>query len=147
MKLSTKSRYGLRAMVDMAVNSTGEHMTLSDIAERQDVSTGYLEHIFSTLKKAGLVNSVKGAQGGYMLADSPSNITVGIVLRVLEGDLSIVDKDNEKVKYNDLHDFLYKNIWYKVNENINLTVDTITLEDMVNRYKLIRGNTGDMYYI
>ncbi len=147
MKLSTKSRYGLRAMVDMAVNSTGEHMTLSDIAERQDVSTGYLEHIFSTLKKAGLVNSVKGAQGGYMLADSPSNITVGIVLRVLEGDLSIVDKDNEKVKYNDLHDFLYKNIWYKVNENINLTVDTITLEDMVNRYKIIRGNTGDMYYI
>jgi Rrf2 family protein len=89
MKLSTKGRYGLRAMVDLAVHSSGEHVALYSIAERQNISENYLEQVFSILRKAGLVKSVKGAQGGYTLADKPSNISIGAILRVLEGDLSV----------------------------------------------------------
>lgn len=84
MKISTKGRYGLRAMLDLALNSLGDHVALSNIAERQDISVSYLEQMFSVLRKAGLLKSVKGAQGGYVLADRPSQIKVGTILRALE---------------------------------------------------------------
>ena len=69
MKISTKGRYGLRAMVDLAVSSVNEQVPLSTIAENQNISVSYLEQVFSTLRKAGLVKSIKGAQGGYILGD------------------------------------------------------------------------------
>ena len=77
MKISTKGRYGLRAMLDLALNSKMGHVSLYSIAERQGISESYLEHMFSTLRKAELVKSIKGAQGGYTLAYSPSKIKIG----------------------------------------------------------------------
>jgi Rrf2 family protein len=149
MKISTKGRYGLRALLDLAVHSNGEHVPLSNIAERQDISENYLEQVFSTLRKAGLIKSVKGAQGGYVLADQTINIKVGTILRVLEGDLSVVDEEvNGLERLNaGFQRCLQVNVWDKMTEAINKLVDSITLEDLVQEYKLMGGNSTIMYYI
>ena len=148
MKISTKGRYGLRAMVDMAANTNGDHVPLSAVAERQDISMNYLEQVFASLRKAGLIKSVKGAQGGYILAQKPSSIKVGSILRVLEGDLSVIDSpdkqniDEKSVKY-----CLKMQVWDKMDASINELVDSITLEDLVNEYKRLNGMETVMYYI
>ena len=149
MKLSTKGRYGLRAMVDLAANSSVDHVALYSIAERQELSENYLEQVFSVLRKAGLVKSVKGAQGGYILADNPSNIKVGTILRALEGSLSVVDEETEygDSTVNSIQRCLRINIWDKINASINNIVDSITLEDLVNEYKKMNGEETLMFYI
>lgn len=148
MRISTKGRYGLRAMVDLVVNSNGDHMALKNIAERQDISENYLEQVFSTLRKAGLVKSIKGAQGGYILGEDASKITVGGILRALEGSLSIIDEDSENNNQNDMIEYFLKNrVWEKINETINNMVDSVTLEDLVAEYRKLKGNTSLMFYI
>ncbi|SHI95906.1 RrF2 family transcriptional regulator [Lutispora thermophila] len=147
MKISTKGRYGLRAMVDLAHKSVSDHVPLKSIAESQNISEGYLEHVFSTLKKAGLVKSIKGPQGGYILADDPSNITVGAVLRVLEGDLSIVDDNTNTDGDNPIERCIKFYVWKKIDQCINSIVDDITLEDLVFEYKKMVNEETDMYYI
>ncbi|MHB1392387.1 MAG: RrF2 family transcriptional regulator [Clostridia bacterium] len=148
MKISTKGRYGLRAMVDLAVYSAGDHLSLKSIAERQNVSEGYLEQVFSTLRKAGLINSIKGAQGGYALADKPANITVGAVLRVLEGNLSVIDEKSLEEKTNDkIEDCIREKVWSTINDSINDVVDNINLEVLMNEYKKMANKQVDMYYI
>jgi len=146
MKISTKGRYGLRAMVDLAVYSCGEHVSLSSIAERQEVSVSYLEQVFSALRKAGLVKSVKGAQGGYVLAGSPGDVTVGTILRALEGDLSIID-DNKDTEGGTVQNCIKAAVWDKINERIHQVVDSITLEDLAEQYKRLNADNGNMYYI
>lgn len=147
MKISTKGQYGLRAMVDLAIHSTGEQIPLNSIAERQNLSVGYLEQVFSSLRKAGLVKSVKGPQGGYSLAHSASDITVGDVLRTLEGDLSVVEELDERQNTdNDIEYCITEKVWKKINQSISEVVDLITLEDLVVAYKKL-NNIGPMYYI
>ncbi len=85
MKLSTKGRYGLRAMVDIAVYSQDSPVPISAIAERQNISVSYLEQLLPKLKKAGIIKSIRGAQGGYMLDKDPKDISAGDILRTLEG--------------------------------------------------------------
>lgn len=148
MKISTKGRYGLRAMVDLAANSEGEHVSLNSIAERQDVSENYLEQVFSTLRKANLVKSVKGAQGGYVLAESPSRIFVGDILRALEGDLSVIDRQDESREPPDSIEYcLTEGVWEKINESVSSVVDSITLEDLAIQYKKLKGGQSLMFYI
>lgn len=136
MKISTKGRYGLRAMVDIALNSNGDYIPLKQIAERQNISENYLEQVFSTLRKAGLVKSVRGSQGGYCLSKKPSAITVGDVLRILEGELNISndDKENSNLQKT-IEDCIRVTVWDEVTKAINNVVDSITLEDLVNQYK------------
>jgi Rrf2 family cysteine metabolism transcriptional repressor len=150
MKISTKGRYGLRAMVDLAVYSNGEHVALFNIAERQGISTNYLEQVFSALRKSGLVKSIKGAQGGYILAESPSEIKVGKILRVLEGPISVIDEESESKAENEktIQDCLRINVWDKMNDSLNKLVDSITLEDLAENYREKNGLGKDvMYYI
>lgn len=149
MKISTKGRYGLRALLDLAIHSNGEHVSLSNIAERQEISENYLEQVFSTLRKAGLIRSVKGAQGGYILADKTTTIKVGTILRVLEGDLTVADEEiDSQERYNSsLQQCIQVNVWDKMTESINSLVDSITLEDLLQEYKLMRGKSALMYYI
>lgn len=149
MKISTKGRYGLRAIIDLAINSAGEHVALYSIAQRQGISENYLEQIFSTLRKAGLVKSVKGAQGGYTLAAKPSEITIGTVLRVLEGNLSIIDEDAELGNSDSLslQSCIKDILWDKINESINNVVDSIKIEDIVDEYRKRSGNLPLMFYI
>lgn len=149
MKLSTKGRYGLRAMVDLAANSSGDHVSLCSIAERQNISENYLEQVFSILRKSGLVKSVKGAQGGYVLSDTPSNTKVGKILRALEGDLSIVDEDSEdnSNEAGSIQNCIKVNVWDKMNECMNRVVDSITLEELVEEYRKMNNRETVMYYI
>jgi len=153
MKISTKGRYGLRAMADMALNSRGEHVSLNSIAERQNISENYLEQVFSSLRKAGLVKSVKGAQGGYIIAGDPADITVGNILRVLEGSLSVADEKLGQTGMDigmDKKSLLYcvdKVVWTRINESIDKAVDSITLEDLVNEYHKINNESTHMFYI
>jgi len=148
VKISTKGRYGLRAMVDLAVYSIGDHVSLKNIAERQNISEGYLEQVFSTLRKAGLINSIKGAQGGYVLAAKPADITVGAILRALEGNLSVIDEKDLSEKTNDsIEDCIRENVWNAINISINTVVDGISLEDLVNEYKKMINSEAYMYYI
>jgi len=138
MNISTKGRYGLRAMVDIAVHSLGDYIPLKVIAERQAISENYLEQVFSVLRKAKLVKSARGSQGGYTLSKAASKITVGEVLRILEGDLSINGDDDGalgldktiKVCINTL-------VWQRVNEQINKVMDSVTLQDLVQKYNTL----------
>ncbi len=149
MKLSTKGRYGLRAMVDLAVNSAGDHVSLCSIAERQNISENYLEQVFSILRKAGLVKSVKGAQGGYILSDPPSSTKVGTILRALEGNLSVVDEDAEESDSSSksIQNCIKIHVWDKMNESLNKVVDSLTLEDLVDAYKKMDDKHVVMFYI
>ena len=90
MKISTKGRYALRLMLDLAYNHTGSFIPIKNISQRQDISDKYLEQIITQLSRAGLVKSARGAQGGYMLAKEPQEYTVGEILRLLEGNLAPV---------------------------------------------------------
>lgn len=91
MKISTKGRYALRLMLDLALHDTGEYIPLKEVAARQEISDKYLEQIITQLSRAGFVKSVRGAQGGYRLAESPAQYTVGRILRLMEGSLAPVE--------------------------------------------------------
>lgn len=134
-------------MVDLAVNAVEDQVALKNIAERQNISDAYLENIFSTLRKAGLVKSIKGAQGGYILGRSPKHITVGQVLRVMEGDLSIVNQEKNSNSQNNIENCLNTSVWEVINESINEIVDSITLDKLVEKYKKLEGSAALMYYI
>lgn len=149
MRVSTKGRYGLRALVDLALNSEGEHISLNNIAERQEISVNYLEQVFSVLRKAGIVKSVKGAQGGYVLAKASSDLKVGSILRVLEGSLSVAE-DAVNDGDNDTSDIQYcikVFLWDRLDKRINDIVDGITLEDLVNEYRKMTSGSALMYNI
>ena len=138
MKISTKGRYALRVMLDLAVNNNGEYVKVKDISHRQGIPVKYLEQIISILSKAGYVKSVRGAQGGYMLAKDPSSYTVGMILRSTEGSLAPVacldtpDGVPECERYDDC-DTIY--VWQMLKKAIDEVVDGITLADMVERHE------------
>ncbi|MEE1314159.1 MAG: Rrf2 family transcriptional regulator [Faecalimonas sp.] len=133
MKISTKGRYGLRALIDLAQYSEIEPVSISSIATRQAISERYLEQLMTLLKKAGLVKSIRGAGGGYVLAKDSSEISVGDVLRALEGSLEPVDcaafKEEDSCAAADL--CVTKYVWQRINESINRTVDEISLKQLV----------------
>ncbi len=140
MNISTKGRYGLRAMVDIAVHSLGEYIPLKIIAERQSISENYLEQVFSVLRKADLVKSARGSQGGYTLSKDASKITVGEVLRILEGDLGITGDDHGALGVDKTIKVCINTIvWQKVNEQINSVMDSVTLQDLVEEYNSLNS--------
>lgn len=140
MKLSTKGRYGLRAMIDLADYSEEMPQSISNIATRQSISDSYLEQLMAKLKKAGLIKSIRGAQGGYVLAKDSKDISVGDILRALEGDLSPVkcgDLDgNSGCSGSDC--CVTKNVWKRINDSIQDAVDGITLYELVEDNRKIR---------
>ena len=137
MKMSTKGRYGLRAMVDIAANcAKGENcVSLKSVATRQNLSESYLEQLISPLKKAGIVKSTRGAQGGYVLARDACEITVGEILRALEGPLDIVEceKTGTNCGAGSCKNCVTKNVWEKLSESVNEAADSITLEMLVSQ--------------
>lgn len=147
MKISTKGRYGLRAMLALATNSGGGHLALNAIAESQNISSNYLEQVFSMLRKSGLVKSVKGAQGGYVLANHPANITVGNILRALEGELTVTGNNEDQTSDNAMEHCLKIAVWDKINASIDSVIDSITLEDLINDYKKLDSSYSLMYFI
>ena len=131
MKISTKGRYGLRTMVDLAINYDMGFIPLKDIAKRQDLSEKYLEQIMTPLNRSGLVKSVRGAQGGYALKYPAEKITVGMVLRALEGSLSPVDCIDKGDNCTRSEACITIFVWKKLKNAIDDVVDNITLADLV----------------
>ena len=133
MKFSTRARYGLRALIDLGMYSEAESVSLQSIADRQGISMGYLEQLMALLKKAGYVKSSRGACGGYRLAMPAGEISVGDVLRVLEGSLEAVEcagnEDSGGCTGADL--CVAKYVWKRINDSITQAVDTMTLGELI----------------
>lgn len=145
MKLTTKGRYGLRAVLDLAVNTEDEAVSLSQIAERQGISMNYLEQLIAKLKKSGIVQGIRGAQGGYVLAMPPEEISVGDILRALEGDLypvecSEINNDVTPCSNSDI--CVTKYVWKRISDSINDAVDGIKLSDLVAESKRVQAEAG-----
>lgn len=147
MRISTKGRYGLRAMVDLAVHSGNGHVSLLQIAQRQKISLNYLEQVFSNLRRAGLVNSIKGAGGGYLLNRAPEDITVKDILNVLEGEYSIVDPNSVNRRDDLACMTAVQLIWDPINKNVNEFLRKTTLAQLAEEYQHLNGGSSDMYFI
>lgn len=144
MKLSTKGRYGLRALIDLALYSENETVSIASISARQNISESYLEQLIAKLRKAGLVTSVRGAGGGYKLAKPASEISVGDILRALEGSLDAVNCPGlEEENSCDGSEFcVTKYVWQKINDSINRTVDEMKLDQLVEESRSMKEEAG-----
>lgn len=144
MKISTKGRYAVRVMLDLALDNTGECIKVKEIAARQGISGKYLEQIIAVLNKAGYVKSVRGAQGGYRLARDPGEYTVGMILRLTEGSLAPVaclEEHSDDCERCDTCETL--EVWRKLYTAVNDVVDGVTLADLVEQRQRRIANSDD----
>lgn len=144
MKVSTRGRYGLRALVDLAVNTVDAPVPLADIAGRQKISLNYLEQVFGQLRKSGIVRSIKGAGGGYRLAKSAEQITVKEILEVLEGPFSIVE--SSEISEDPLQRAIRNLVWDEIDRQVNRFLEDTSLCDLAMEYEKSRQKEI-MYFI
>jgi len=139
MKLSTKSRYGLRALFDMAYHSGTLPSQIKDISRRQAISPRYLEQIFQDLKKAGLLKSRRGPQGGYYLAKKPQEITVREIIEAAEGEMALVDCTKEGASSKKKCEFdnqcVTQKVWLEAARRLNEYFESVTLKDLCEEGK------------
>jgi Rrf2 family protein len=137
MRLSTKSTYGLRAMVDLALSYKRGSISISDIAAKEDISAAYLEQLLNKLRRNNLTKSLRGPNGGYVLARRPDTITVGDVVRVLEGDTAPVycvknEKDAKKL-CDRTKTCVTRGVWKRLAHAIDAVLDSINLEELARQ--------------
>lgn len=133
MKISTKGRYALRLMLDLAAADASQPVSLKDVAKRQGISDKYLEQIISILNKGGCVKSIRGAQGGYLLRKSPDEYTVGMILRLTEGSLAPVScVEDEDFVCERADQCVTSIVWKRINDAVNGVVDNITIKDLLD---------------
>ena len=131
MRISTKGRYALRVMVDLAINSNGSYITIKDIAKRQEITNKYLEQIVALLNKAGFLDSARGNAGGYKLAKEPKEYIIGDILRATEGDLKPIyclAEDGECLRKQNCKTYSF---WNGLDTVITEYIDSKTLEDLI----------------
>ncbi len=144
MKLSTRARYGLRAVIDLALFGENESVSIQSIAGRQRISVSYLEQLMALLKKAGLVESSRGAMGGYRLARPMEEISVGDVLRALEGSLEAAEcPGNESQSTCQGEQCMAKYVWKRINDSITEAVDTLTLGQLIEEGRKKQGSVPE----
>ena len=132
MKISTKGRYALRLMLDIAMNDAAEPVRLKDTAKRQSISVKYLEQIISSLVRTGIVKSVRGPQGGYRLVKKPEEYTIGMILRKVEGNMVPVScLENESIDCERQSECVTLRIWKELDAAIRSVLDKYTLADLV----------------
>ncbi len=152
MKLSTKGRYGVRAMIELALRYGEGPIALKNVAESQSISDHYLEQLMGSLRKAGLVVSVRGAQGGYMLNKEPGNIRLSNIIRALEGPIApvdcVTDEPGEEI-CEQMDTCVARGAWLRLRNAMVEVLDNITLQDLVEETKNIKEDETDnyMYYI
>jgi Rrf2 family transcriptional regulator, cysteine metabolism repressor len=139
MKLSTKGRYGVKAMVDLAIHYGGVPVSIKSISERQNISEYYLEQLFAPLRKSELIRSIRGAQGGYVLSKSPREISVAEIVSVLEGPIEI-SECIDGVACSNIDCCATRLLWGKIKRSIDSVMESTTLEDIVNDYNSMRQN-------
>lgn len=149
MRVSTKGRYGLRAMVDLALHVDRGPVPLKEIAERQGLSESYLEQVFATLRRVGLVTALRGPMGGYTLGRPAEEICVGEILRALEGDTApvyCVERMATRARCEREHDCPTREFWRKLRDHIDAFLDRTTLRDLAEQARR-KSETPPMYYI
>ncbi len=149
MKVSSKSRYGIRALIDLGINAKEEQIALAEVAERQNISIQYLEQVFSALRKAGLIKSIKGAKGGYFLGKKPEHMTLYEVIKTLDGNIAIMDlvqsEPLEKGQY--VEAAVRESVWKPLDELTEHFLKSITIKDLMQKSKEKKTSACDMYYI
>lgn len=138
MKLSTKGRYGVKAMVDLAINFGKGPVSIKSISERQNISESYLEQLFSLLRKSNLIQSIRGAQGGYILSKPAKDITINEIMDVLEGPVEISDCLDEG-NCNNIDSCATRLLWKRIKNSIDSVLKSTTLQDIVDDYKEINS--------
>lgn len=138
MKLSTRGRYGVTAMYELALNYGKGPLSLRTIAAKQDISDNYLEQLICSLRNAGLVKSTRGAQGGYVLTKSPEEITIGDIITIMEGPIALVDcllndVDSEHQICKKANHCVTRDVWENVCQSISEVLDSITLADLCEK--------------
>lgn len=141
MKLSTKGRYGVKAMVDLAINYGKEPISIKAISQRQHVSEYYLEQLFSPLRKSGLIKSIRGAQGGYVLKRDPKDIKVSEIMYILEGPIEISDCVDGS-SCNNIDCCATRLLWEKIKHSIDSVMESVTLQDIVDDYYAIKDKNS-----
>ncbi len=138
MRLSTKGRYGIKAMVDLAINyECSSKLSISQLAEKQGISAAYLEQLIGSLRKAGLVTASRGSQGGYSLSRAPELISVGAVLKALEGSTAIVDcVGTDGTDCTNVCSCSARPLWLKLQRGIDNVLDSTSIRDMADDYKI-----------
>ena len=147
MKISTKIRYGTRAMLELACHYGGGPVELKEIAKKENISLKYLEQVIIPLRTAGLVKSVRGSKGGYSLAKPPSEICVNDLVEILEGPINLVECLNDPKICQKSPICVTRDIWKEVSDRINGVFQSITLQDMINRKREKEERTPPMYQI
>lgn len=135
MRISTRGRYALRMMLDIAINDNGTPVRVKDISTRQNISVKYLEQIISILTKAGYLRSIRGPQGGYRLSKTPKEYTIGMILRLTEGDMSPVTCIDDEGNCPRADECVTIRLWKELDDAINSVIDKYTLEDLVTWYE------------
>ena len=147
VKLSTRARYGTRALLDLALHSGEMPVPLKDIAQRQEISLTYLEHLVTPLIAAGLVRSKRGSRGGIALAKSPQEIKLSEVIQLLEGSTAPVECVNDP-NFCPRSDLCFtRDVWGELGKAINDLLESITLQDLVDGQKRKEQTEETMYYI
>ena len=146
MKISTKGRYGLRILLDLAVHQSEKPRLIRDIAQSQQISDKYISRLVITLRKAGLIRSVRGVNGGFHLDRKPEDITLLEVVEVMEGPLSIVDCVAEPKKCSHFENCAPRDIWCKLNEDIRDLMRRTTLADILAAFKEKNAKAGLVDY-
>jgi Rrf2 family cysteine metabolism transcriptional repressor len=147
MKISTKIRYGARAMLELASRYGEGPIELKEIARKEDISLKYLEQVINSLRTAGLVKSIRGSKGGYSLAKPPSEICLYDVVETLEGPLNLLECLHDSKVCQKVPSCVTRDIWKEVSDAISKIFYSVTLEDMVNRKKEKEGSDSAMYQI
>lgn len=143
MKLSKKSRYGIAALIDLAIYQEEGRVALNNIAERNKISLQYLEQVFAALRRNKIVKSIKGAQGGYLLAKDVKDITVAEIIDALDGTYKIEDEEGESVASHIIQDKIVD----RVNDNLDEILTNITLRDLLEAHGEYIEYNQNMYYI
>ena len=147
MKISTKIRYGARAMLELASHYGEGPIELKEIAKKENISLKYLEQLINPLRTAGLVKSIRGSKGGYALAKPPIEICLYDVVEVLEGSLNLVECLHDAKACQKNSSCVTREIWKEISDAISKIFYSVTLEDMVNRKKEKEGRNPPMYQI
>lgn len=147
MKLSTKGRYGLKAMVELAINYGETPVSIKTISSRQNISEYYLEQLFSPLRKANLITSIRGAQGGYILSKEPKDITVADIMAVVEGPIEISDCIDKENGCDNTDCCATRLVWEKLKKSIDEVMSSVTLQDIVDDYKDIKFRNEEIKFI
>lgn len=145
MKISTKGRYALRLMLDLAQHcNEQDYISIKKVSQRQDISEKYLEQIVAQLSRAGFVKSIRGALGGYRLVMEPKDYTVGMILRQIEGNLSSVSclEDNPN-KCRRCNNCVTLEVWQQINDAVDAVIDNITLQDLVERQQVLANKMAE----